>query len=497
MARRRVLVVDPVPDSRAALGDRLQSLGYTVTLAADGAEAAHIALGEPPGAVVADLAMPNISGVQLCRLLLAEPATSHVPVILRGEEGRRHRFWAEQAGANAYVVKGRTGDLVRALRKALAHAAEDDGFFLSMPTEGDIRDRIAMHLDRALFEMVIASEVRKLGTCESFPHLFDLFAQFVAQVTSYRWLAVIAEGESRAGLHANPATRDHAEAAARRVLSMSERAAITVIADGDAEPGPTDHEVVSAVVALGDRVVGRVAFAPDGDPGEAEGLVRIFARELGGPLRTALLVEQTQRLATVDPLTGRLNRRAFLEIAEREVHRCQRYGDALSLALLDVDHFKSVNDTRGHASGDLVLAGLGGLLGALPRRSDVAARWGGEEFVLLMPGTSLDRAAIAMERLRRAIAEAELRDTVGEPLSVTASIGVAQLRPGDGIDALVDRADQAMYRAKAAGRDQVVLDAPSVGGGAGGGPLREGDAREQVEHVIPVLELDADVVPTG
>jgi two-component system cell cycle response regulator len=451
----RILVVDPVAASRAALGERLRSLGYPVTLAADGVEAAHLALGDPPSAVVADLGMPSISGVQLCRLLQAEPGTAHVPVVLRGEDGRRNRFWAEQAGAVAYVVKGRTGDLVRALRKALLAQGEGDAFFMAMPSEGDIRDRIAGHLDRALFEMVIASEVRKLGTCESFPHLFDLFAQFVAQVTSYRWLALVPDRTPRAGLHANPDSRAEAEQAARATLGVGPDVAWSVIEDGDAEPGEGPAEAVTATVTLGDRPVGRVAMAPWGDVTEAENLLRICARELGGPLQMALLVEESQRLATIDSLTGRLNRRAFLEAAGRDVHRCHRYGDTLAIALLDVDHFKVINDLRGHASGDLVLSALGALLGRHPRQTDIAARWGGEEFVVAMPSTNLDNAAIAAERLRRAIAALDILDANGQRVPITASIGVAQLAPDERLESLVDRADRAMYPAKTAGRNQV------------------------------------------
>jgi two-component system cell cycle response regulator len=461
VAECRILVVDPVDASRQALGDRLQSLGYAVTLAADGVEAAHAALGDPPGAVVADLAMPSISGVQLCRLLQAEPATMHVPVVLRGVDGRLNRFWAEQAGATAYVVKGRTGDLVRALRKGLADRPPDDDFFQAMPTDGDIRDRIALHLDRALFEMVIASEVRKLGTCESFPHLFDLFAQFVAQVTAYRWLALLPEGDRRAGLHANPATRADAESAARAAFGVGTDTSWTVIEDDDADPGPVDS-VITATVALGERTVGRVAMAPCGEVGEAHELLRIFARELGGPLRMAILVEESQRLATTDPLTGRMNRRAFCEAAEREIHRSHRHADPLSIALLDLDHFKAINDHRGHATGDQVLTALGGLLGRHPRRSDLAARWGGEEFVLAMPGTTLDRAVTAADRLRTAIASLELADAAGVAVRVTASIGVAQLAPGEDLDALVERADQAMYQAKSVGRNRVCAAAMPV-----------------------------------
>ena len=104
------------------LAERLRMQGYAVTVAPTAAEGAHLALSAPPAVVIADLWMPSISGVQLCRLLRSEPATENVPIVLRGPDGQRNRFWAEQAGAAAYVVRGRMGDLVRALSRASAQA---------------------------------------------------------------------------------------------------------------------------------------------------------------------------------------------------------------------------------------------------------------------------------------------------------------------------------------------------------------------------------------
>src|SRR5436190_14644932 len=115
------------------LAERLRMQGYQVTAAAGPAEGAVTALSSPPSAIVADLWMPSISGVQLCRLLRAEPATADVPVILRGPtDDPRSRFWAERAGAAAYVVKGRMGELVRALGKAVATAPKSDAFFMQL-----------------------------------------------------------------------------------------------------------------------------------------------------------------------------------------------------------------------------------------------------------------------------------------------------------------------------------------------------------------------------
>ena len=157
-ANPRLLLIDPDEASRAVLAERLRLQGFTVVECSDGAEGAVLSLEDPPAAVVADLTMPSISGVQLCRLLGSEIGTSMVPVILRGTESRRNHFWAEQAGAFAYVPKGRMGELVRALRKAIDENSNDSDFFVVSSTQGlDVRERIATHLDAALFDSVIAA----------------------------------------------------------------------------------------------------------------------------------------------------------------------------------------------------------------------------------------------------------------------------------------------------------------------------------------------------
>jgi two-component system cell cycle response regulator len=461
----RVLLVDPNDAGRSVLAERLRLQGFVVKESADGAEGAIQALEDPPASVVADLTMPSISGVQLCRLLRSEAGTNKVPVILRGSEGRRNHFWAEQAGAFAYVVKGRMGELVRALRRAIDHrgAAEDD-FFVVNSTEGlDVRERIATHLDAALFESVIAAEVRRLGTCESFDRLVDLLAQFVSQVTTYRWLCVLRNEPRRLGIHANPSRRELVIRECHAALRIDEASMPTIAVEDDDAVG--DLEGPPAVVApihFGDGTIGSLALAPrapahTNDPV----LVRTIARELGGALRMATMVEESRWMATTDTLTGLLNRRAFLEWGRRELLRTTRYTDSLSIIVLDVDHFKQINDKWGHAVGDMVLAAVARLLGATVRACDVVARWGGEEFVLALPSTPLIGASHVAERVRAALESSEILDPSGQRVPVTASLGVAQFAPEESLEQVVDRADRAMYGAKSTGRNRVVS---SMGG---------------------------------
>lgn len=460
VSTRHILLVDPKSPAREVLAERLRMQGYSVSIASDGAEGAHAALSEPPDAVVADLWMPSISGVQLCRLLKAEPSTANVPVLLRGAEGRRNQFWAERAGASAYVVQGRMGDLVRALgRTILPRSAEAAVPSAAPEGTGEVRDRIAAHLDEALFESVLAAEVRQLAVTGSFDRLFDLFAQFVSQVTSYRWLALSTLSPPRLGVHTNPAAREQAVREANAAMLPADGTHLLCVEDDDAFADENGPPPIVLPVLFGSTHLGNIAIAARAPSHPRDrALVEVLARELGGAVRVATLVEETQRLATVDALTGLRNRRAFIEAVLREVARTERYGDPLTVMLLDIDHFKRVNDTFGHASGDLVLSAVGHALAESARTTDVAARWGGEEFVVALTATTIDGARIAAERMRSAIEALKVRNPEGVLVPVTASFGVASCRRGDSLESLVDRADRAMYMAKTSGRNRVVLE---------------------------------------
>lgn len=166
--------------------------------------------------------------------------------------------------------------------------------------------------------------------------------------------------------------------------------------------------------------------------------------------------DELERRAYFDYLTGLANRRYFFEKAENEMVRTMRYGGALSLVMLDIDHFKQVNDTHGHKVGDTVLQKLAEVARATLRDVDVVGRIGGEEFAVLLPATGAEPAMEAAERLRVALAAAPVTLSLGPPLHFTASFGVATLsEKGANIDTLLNQSDQALYRAKTEGRNRV------------------------------------------
>jgi two-component system cell cycle response regulator len=459
---RRVILVDDDEQGGEVLARRLRAQGYRVETARDGAVGADLALRNPPSAVVADLWMPGISGVQLCQLLGREPATSGVPVLLRGPaDDPRSRFWAERAGAVAYVSKGRTGELARALLHATATAAEDENaFFMQLSGEAqDIHARIARHLDAALFQSVIVGEVRALASAGSLSRLFDLFAQFYCQVQSYRWLAVQTWKPDQLWLHCTPAHAVEAELEARAALVVAEHVPCCRIEDGDAHDAGADRFEVRPLAFAGEPI-GRLAIAPTGIEDDWASVLDPVARELGGVIRMATLVEESHRLASTDMLTGLANRRALLELLGAAVARAERSGPQVSVVLLDIDHFKLVNDQHGHAAGDRVLAAVGEALRLHLRGADMPARWGGEELVAVLPDTGSQAAAAVAERLRVEIERLEVRSEHGERIPVTASFGVASYVTGDSVGTLTERADAAMYEAKRDGRNRVCSGPP-------------------------------------
>lgn len=166
---------------------------------------------------------------------------------------------------------------------------------------------------------------------------------------------------------------------------------------------------------------------------------------------------ELERQAITDSLTGVFNRRHFFELADYEMGRAERYRRPLALILLDVDHFKVVNDVFGHVVGDSVLAGVAKQLCAELRQSDILARYGGEEFVVLLPETELGRASDAAERLRKAIVRQEFKMNQGG-VSTTISLGVVCMSPDQPIslDRLLERAEKALATAKNTGRNRVV-----------------------------------------
>jgi two-component system cell cycle response regulator len=173
-------------------------------------------------------------------------------------------------------------------------------------------------------------------------------------------------------------------------------------------------------------------------------------------LRRAQERDELERRSLLDPLTGVLNRRGIAAELNRELHRARRSGAHLSVLMVDVDHFKALNDTHGHQAGDTVLRHVAGALVAAVRVADQVGRYGGDEFLVVLPDTDLEAATALATRLH-AVRLPRLA-LCGAELEVTASIGAATLLGDDTVDSLVERADRQMYRVKKTGEMEAICD---------------------------------------
>lgn len=183
---------------------------------------------------------------------------------------------------------------------------------------------------------------------------------------------------------------------------------------------------------------------------------QIVRTRVSNILKLQTATRQLERLASTDPLTGAYNRRHFMETGDNELLRSNRYDHAVTVLMLDIDHFKAVNDTYGHSIGDIALKETVRVIEETLRGEDTLGRLGGEEFAVLLPETNASRAALLAERIRVAIGEIVI-ETPTDPLSFTMSIGLTEGSKDDKtIDDLLKRADDGLYKAKEQGRNQVV-----------------------------------------
>lgn len=447
----RVLVVDDIEQNRKLLSDKLRNEYFHVITAVDGEDAIDKALAEEPDVILMDIMMPRLNGIDACRRLKTDPRTEHIPIVLvTALNEREDRLRGLGAGADDFLTKP-VNDLqllsrVRALTKykmvadelrkreasgkrmgavdmaAQGRASEPARILVVDENERQAR-RICRYLE-GLHRPISHSEANQLGISGS---MVDL-------------LIVSLSNEKLDGLKL---------CAYFRSLESTRDLPILVVSEPDDEK--------RAVRAL-DLGASDIVIKPiDSEELLARVKTQVRKKRYLDALRARL--DQSMELAVTDQLTGLHNRRYMRVQLESYVKRANMGGAPVSILLCDIDHFKKINDIHGHAAGDDVLREFGRRLRENIRPMDLACRYGGEEFVVIMPETTQAHAQEAGERIRQIIAETTFPIARGDELKVSMSGGVSTIIPSeDTMDALLKRADDALYRAKSAGRNKVELE---------------------------------------
>jgi two-component system cell cycle response regulator len=448
----RILLVDDVEGSRQLLQAKLTAEYYDVSTAADGLSALAMAADEPPDIILLDVIMPGMNGLQVCRKLKADETLKHIPVVLlTALDSREARLEGFRAGADEFLSKPIDDVFLFARLRSLARLKvmiddlrerEESSRRMGMsPMPGA---RLGASGGRILIVDDDPEEAGALAADLSAEHRPFIEADPEKALLTARGpidLAVI-----NIGCHGFDALRLVAGLVSR---DYSRQAPILAVVD------PRDRSRLLKALDLGVNDLLPKPFDPLELRVRAKALIR--RKRYADYLRDTVV--QSMEMAVTDPLTGLNNRRYMMGQLDALFEECKSGSEAISLLMLDIDQFKRVNDTWGHARGDQVLKEVAGRIAACVRTMDLPCRYGGDEFVVVMPATHLSDAAGVAERIRCAVSASPVM-VEGQDIRVSVSVGVSTNEgEEDRPESLLRRADEALYEAKFSGRNQVMLRA--------------------------------------
>ncbi len=474
----KALLVEDSATQMGLLRAVFRSRGHEVMEARNGAEALLVLAGEMPDVVVSDCYMPLIDGYQLCRLLKDDRATRHLPVLLLTAETRGlGHFWAKTCGADRFIVKEPEMDGVLEAAEDLARTAppKDPAQGPVFQNPGDlgvesIQRRLARALEQRLLETTLRDSIARLYSED--PDAQSIVRGFVDLLQTAVLPGALAvvhrteEGIVARGAHGrcvSEADRQELGRALERAMGLSG----SLDLPWDAALDPEERRL-----ALRDPLQLVLPISVPGTPinafmgllverrlyQEHVRLLEIASDELGRLLTLEASRQRLYHQAIQDPLTGLFNRRHTNELLQHEAIQSSRFGQPLAVMLIDLDHFKPINDRFGHAAGDRVLSMVAQRLAFGLRKVDRLGRMGGDEFLVLCPQTEKEGARQLALRLLETVAQTQLPN-LPEGRNLSLSAGVASWRgEGDTVELLLARADQRLYKAKAEGRSRVVAE---------------------------------------
>jgi len=453
----RVLVVDDIPANVKLLEARLSAEYFDVVTAMSGAEALAICERAECDLVLLDVMMPDMDGFEVCRRLKTNTATHHIPVVMvTALDQSSDRVRGLEAGADDFLTKpipelvliARVRSLTRLKMvtdelRMRALTSRDIG--IESPEREAVADagrggRVLIVDDRPASYERVASMLSKEQSVEIETDPNE--ALFRASDGNYELLII------SLGLEGFDALRLCSQL---RSLDRTRNVPILAIT----EPNDSARMLRGMEIGVNDYLMRPI------DKNELLARARSQVRKRRYTERLRDNVQTSIEMAITDALTGLFNRRYLESHLGTLVEQASARGKPLAVLALDIDHFKSINDTHGHDAGDDVLRDFALRIKRSIRGIDLACRCGGEEFIIVMPETDMAVAASVAERLRRRIATEPFAISEGRrTIPVTLSIGIATLRERDDTPAgLLKRADQALYRAKRDGRNRVVPDA--------------------------------------
>ena len=478
----KILLVEDSETQLKFLKEGLEKGGFEVETAFNGAEAYKKLFECAPDLVVSDIMMPAIDGYQLCRMIKNVDETKKVPVILLTVLDKKiDGFWGKKAGAQLFLSKTiDINELIKNINATLRRYPLSEEYKQAIlekaGSDNIAQTRLNIILNDLLMKSVFANEFRNLSDFLNYERilvekLFSLLSSFVEYTVAGIFFASpddFAENilyMDTLGKNINKSALSDIQYDFFRKMEEfkhfkdSKFEVIRMLLGREFDYKFTDLKSKIIIPLIFDKkLIGGICFYACHDIDYASfRYFDLMISELLAIFKMKYQYNEKEFMSVLDGLTGLYNRRQFEIGIEQEYNRTKRHPSDFSLAILDIDFFKKVNDTYGHQYGDYVLKTVADLMKNAFRKTDLLYRYGGEELVMIMPETNIEGAIIPVQRLRRMVEEYDF-DYNGVKAKVTCSIGLTMNYPefnsaGD----LLKSADESLYKAKESGRNRVIL----------------------------------------
>ncbi len=478
----KILLVEDSETQIKFLREELVRQGFDVETASNGSEAYKKVFTFLPDIVVSDIVMPAIDGYQLCRMIKNIDETKKIPVILLTVLDKKiDGFWGKKAGAQLFLSKSiNINELVAQINATIRRYPVSDEYKKALAamdnTDNSAQFRLNMILNDLLMKSVFSNEFRNLSDFLNYERilvekLFSLLSSFVeyhvagvyfASPDDYAeniiYLDTLGRNLSKT-LLSDVSYDFFRKMEEHKSIKNTKFEVVRMLLGKELDYSFSDLTSKIIIPLIFDKkLIGGICFYTRHDIDYSSfKYFDIMISELLAIFKMKYQYTEKEFMSVLDGLTGLYNRRQFEISLEQEFNRTKRHPSDFSLAILDIDFFKKVNDTYGHQYGDYVLRTVADLMKQSFRKTDLLYRYGGEELVMIMPETNIEGALIPVQRLRRMVEEYDF-DYNGVKAKVTVSIGLTTNYQSLETSAeILKSADEALYKAKEGGRNRVVL----------------------------------------
>ncbi len=478
----KILLVEDSETQLKFLREELVRQGFEIETASNGSEAYKKVFTFLPDIVVSDIVMPAIDGYQLCRMIKNVDETKKIPVILLTVLDKKiDGFWGKKAGAQLFLSKSiNINELVAQINATVRRYPVSDEYKKAL-AEMDSADnsaqfRLNMILNDLLMKSIFSNEFRNLSDFLNYERilvekLFSLLSSFVeyhvagiyfASPDDYAenivYLDTLGRNLSKT-LLSDVSYDFFRKMEEHKTIKNTKFEVVRMLLGKELDYNFSDLTSKIIIPLIFDKkLIGGICFYTRHDIDYSSfKYFDIMLSELLAIFKMKYQYTEKEFMSVLDGLTGLYNRRQFEISLEQEYNRTKRHPSDFSLAILDIDFFKKVNDTYGHQYGDYVLRTVADLMKQSFRKTDLLFRYGGEELIVMMPETNIEGASIPVQRLRRMVEDYEF-DYNGVKSKVTVSIGLTTNYQSFTTSAeILKSADEALYKAKEGGRNRVVL----------------------------------------